>query len=98
MKPKVKEKTGGRQRGTPNKTTLETRLWIKKILDANQETLEADLRQLEPLQRWQVLGKLFDFVCPKQSAIKADVSFESMTEEQLDTIITNLKNQIDDED
>ena len=43
-----REKTGGRTKGTPNKTTAELRERFTSLLESNFETIQNDLNSLEP--------------------------------------------------
>lgn len=58
-------KFGGRQKGTPNKTTRETREALKLIIDAELETLPDVLKAMKPYQRADILSKLIPYVLPK---------------------------------
>ncbi|MFR9525592.1 MAG: hypothetical protein SNI91_05470 [Rikenellaceae bacterium] len=61
----TKPKTGGRQKGTPNRATSTTREWISQLLDSNREQIEQDLQKLEPKDRLQVLEKFMQYAVPK---------------------------------
>ena len=54
-------KTGGRQKGTPNRTTKETREALKKIIDDELESLPELMQSMRPYQRADVLTKLIQF-------------------------------------
>lgn len=98
--PQPKGSTGnpyGRPKGAKNKTTLELKQWICKIIDDNREMLEADLQALEPMQRWQVIEKLMSYTIPKMSSTEAKIDLNRLSDEQLDEVVTNLKNAIDNE-
>ena len=77
-------KTGGRQKGTPNKLTREIRSVLKDVIHAELEQLPYHLEKLEPNDRLQVLIKLMPFALPKIEPVKAtsgepiswDVEFE----------------------
>lgn len=58
-------KTGGRQAGTPNKTTSTVRNWIVELINNNREQIEKDIQQLEPKDRLNMLDKLLPYVLPK---------------------------------
>ncbi|KAA6319777.1 hypothetical protein EZS27_030361, partial [termite gut metagenome] len=38
----------GRPKGKPNKVTMETREWIKRLIDKNRGQIEKDLKALDP--------------------------------------------------
>jgi hypothetical protein len=67
-------KFGGRKKGTPNRTTKETREAIKLIIDDELEELPLILKQMRPYHRADILIKLIQMVIPKpeQEAEKAD--------------------------
>lgn len=67
-------KTGGREKGTPNQITQEIRDRITTILDNNfsQESIERDLKDLEPEKRLNIWLKLLEFTIPKLQATKLE--------------------------
>lgn len=83
-------KTGGRKKGTPNKTTGSVREWIAGVIDSNREQMESDLQELEPKERLAMLEKLMQYVVPKQQAVSANVNFDQMTDDQLDMLINEM--------
>ena len=91
------EKTGGRVAGTPNKATQTAREWVQMLIDNNRKKLERDLKLLEPKERWQVIEKLLQYCLPKQQAVTAQIDLNSLTNEQLDTIINELTNSLNNE-
>ncbi len=62
------QKTGGRQKGTPNKATKEIRDFFSNFFNENKELFMNDLLSLEPLQRLSILPKILPFVMPKPQA------------------------------
>lgn len=66
-------KTGGRQKGSPNKTTAEIRQFYQKLLSSNMELLQSDLDSLEPLQRIKILIELSKFVIPVLKATELNI-------------------------
>lgn len=87
----------GRPKGRPNKITSEMKGWIQQLINNNRERLEGDLQALEPKERWQVVERLLNYCIPKQSAIDGDLKMNMLTDEQLDTIINQLINQMNNE-
>jgi len=63
---------GGRQKGTPNKTTRTVREWIANILNENQEQFRRDLKLLEPDERVRAITALLPYVTPKQATLSLD--------------------------
>jgi len=87
-----KQKTGGRKKGVPNKTTEELRSMVQNFLEQHWETLHADFEKLQPSQRVMFLEKLLTHVLPKPLT---DLSH--LSESDLDLLIERLKNQQRDE-
>lgn len=64
-------KTGGRQKGTPNKTTKSTREFISGIVLANQEKAQQMLDMLVDPKDWLYhYEKLLEFHLPKMAAVQ----------------------------
>jgi len=64
-------KTGGRQAGTPNKTTKELRDILKAFVCGELETLPETLAALPADKRAEILVKLLPFVLPKVDTVNA---------------------------
>lgn len=88
----------GRPKGTPNKITQDMRQWLSTVIDKNRRQMERDLKALKPKERLQMLEKLMQYVIPRQQAVKAEVDFATLTDDQLNTIVNQLTKDIDDED
>ncbi|WP_188050713.1 hypothetical protein [Flavobacterium sp. GP15] len=65
----MREKTGGRAKGTPNKTTAETKEILQKIVSKEIDGLGKMLEKLEPLERINAIAKLLPYILPRQSDI-----------------------------
>jgi hypothetical protein len=61
-------KTGGRTKGTPNRTTNEIRNHFQKLVDDNLTQLEKDIKDLEPKERIKTILELSKFVLPTLKA------------------------------
>ena len=66
------QKTGGRAKGVPNRTTTELRDLIKSIVDKELSNLESTLNELEPMQKVDALLKLLPYVVTKQTEQATD--------------------------
>lgn len=75
------KKTGGREKGTPNKVTKELRDKLKAILADELENLPATLAELEPKTRLELLIKLLPYAMPKVQPLTAD--YDIFTEAEL---------------
>ena len=93
-RPKGTPKTGGRQKGTPNKVTASVKGWLSCLIDKNRKQIERDLKAVDPMERLQMLEKLMQYVVPKQQVIKAAVSFDNMTDEELKALVGELTKEI----
>lgn len=71
---------GGRQKGTPNRTTTDLKEWITDLLIRNREQIEMDLQCMLPENRVRTLSALFPYVIPKQSSLSLDEQILSQTQ------------------
>jgi hypothetical protein len=62
-------KTGGREKGTPNKLTKELRENLKNIIDNELNNLSDNFAQLDAKERLEILIKFLPYVLPKVEAI-----------------------------
>ena len=75
-----RKKTGGRTKGTPNRTTAETKELLQKIVNKEIDNLSLLLEQLEPNERVNALSKLLPYIVPKQSEVfTTDTKVEPVT-------------------
>lgn len=88
-------KTGGRQKGTPNRTTKVMRQWLSNFVRKNKRTMQNDLDALEPKDRLIMLEKFMGYVIPKQQAVKAEIS--ALTDDEIKDVVDNLLSEIDDD-
>ena len=58
------EKTGGRQKGTPNKVTTDLKEWVKNLIDDNRTQIIKDLKNLDPRDRVAIIERLLKYVLP----------------------------------
>ena len=90
MRKKGTPKTGGRKKGTPNKVTTDVKTWLAGLIDNNRKQVEDDLSQLEPKERIMIFERLLQYVVPKQQAVSAQIDLNTLSDEQLNTIINEL--------
>ncbi|MBO7280591.1 MAG: hypothetical protein J6V00_05430 [Bacteroidaceae bacterium] len=83
---KGRAKTGGRQKGTPNKTPSPVREVIAKALNEyyNSDTFLADIEALEPRDRVAAMERLTAYSVPKLQSVN------------LDAVVERKKNTIED--
>lgn len=67
-------KTGGRQKGSPNKVTSAVKECISKMLTdyTNSETFMKDFAELEPKERLMIAEKLMNYVVPKMQSVAVE--------------------------
>lgn len=71
------KKTGGRQKGSLNRSTLQVRNYFLELINSNLETIQDDLNTLEPLQRIKIIIELSKFVLPTLKATDLTINDES---------------------
>ena len=69
------KKTGGRQKGTPNKVTTMSKAAIAEVLSDYNESglLQSDFMLLKPLERITIAEKLMQYVMPKIQRVAVDL-------------------------
>ena len=82
---------GGRPKGVPNKVTTDLRQWITTFLEGEFEQLVNDWKSLEPKDRIVMFEKLLKYALPTLQSTSLTTDFERLTDQQIDTIIENLK-------
>lgn len=90
-------KTGGRQKGTPNRTTAAVKGYLtdtigayllpKALAGKDKPTLESDLSMMEPAERVRAISSLAGYIMPKQQAI----SIEEQTQVEMDALTAWLE-------
>lgn len=89
-------KSNGRPKGTPNKTTKEAREVIMAAINNQSEHFEevmCKLKQTEPKEWARIMTKLFDFVLPKKADIttngndiSASIDLSKLSDKTLDEL------------
>ena len=75
----------GRPKGSKDKATAELRAWVEKFIADNLDTIESDIKELEPNERVKFFLALLNYSLPKQQSVKADI-----TDEREQIVIANL--------
>ena len=63
------QKTGGRQKGTPNKITAEKREFLSNLFSENYELIQQDFLNLDSYQRCMVITKILPYILPKMQPV-----------------------------
>ena len=74
-------KTGGRNKGTPNQITKELRTLLKDVIFNEIETLPEQLNKLDTKDRLEIITRLLPFILPKCLAIDAEIRTETTSPE-----------------
>lgn len=85
------KKHGGRQAGTPNKTTEEMRACISSFIEKNWKTTQLNYNKMDPKDKLAFFEKLMKYVVPSLSTVAATVDFNQFSDDDLDKIINQLK-------
>lgn len=85
-KPKGSKKTGGRQAGTPNRTTVATKQLIQDILNEYLDKLHEDLDKLSAKDRVNALLGLIPYIVPKKQATEAKVNIDRLSGEEISAL------------
>lgn len=94
-------KTGGRQKGTPNKSTAAVKNYIAEVLgnymtptpaQPTQPTLTKDIEAMLPEERVRAMTQLAAYVIPKQQAL----SVAEQTQVEADALTEWLQTAPDD--
>lgn len=101
-KQKGSVKTGGRQKGTPNKMTKEIREAYKSLIETNLENMTVWVKEIgkkNPEKAMEILLKLSEYVIPKLNRTEIQdltsiEAFMQMTPEQRQQRIIELKKQL----
>lgn len=89
------KKTGGRQKGTPNKATAFSKKVITEIVSdyTNSDSFMDDLSALEPKERLDVMIKLMGFITPKPQSV--DMTLTTEREKTIDDQLKELSREND---
>lgn len=88
-----REKTGGRKKGTPNKSSASLRQSIQTILENNIEQYQGDLNEMSAKDRVTSINNLMKFSLPQLKAqdVKMNVDTNGVDESILDEILKGIK-------
>jgi hypothetical protein len=85
----IRQKYGGRKKGSPNKTTTEIRDAFQILIENNLDQLQNDLDYLEPLARIKILIELAKFILPQMKSI--DMNLDAKPEVRLISLGLGIK-------
>lgn len=81
-------KTGGRQKGTPNKSTVLGKSAISQLLAdySNSGLLASDFASIDPKDRLYIAEKLMQYIIPKMQSTSVDISSSDSSHTIEDTL------------
>ncbi len=82
----------GKPKGAVNKTTSDLRGWITAFIEDNKSQIKQDWNALEPKDRIQLFEKLLKYALPTLQATTLDISFDNLTDDQLNEIVNRIIN------
>ena len=91
--PQPKGKTGnpnGRPTGSRNKAGRDLRQWVTDFISNHTSQFEADFLKLDAKDRITAFDKMLRYVLPTLQSTNMKVDFEKLSDQQLDTIISEL--------
>lgn len=92
-----KKKTGGRTKGTPNKTTAQIKDMITALVGTQMEKWPAVIDKMmkeDPAEAMKITGRLIDYVLPKQTKI----DLEGELKHKVEKITIEIKNGTENRD
>lgn len=83
-------KKGGRQKGTPNKTTAQIKDMITELVGNQMEKWPVVINKMmkdDPVEAMKITGRLIDYVLPKQTKI----DLEGELKHKVEKIVIEIK-------
>ncbi len=88
-------KTGGRQKGTPNKVTKDLRLLLKDLVTNEIAKAEENLAMAEPKERLDFLLKLLPYILPRYESVSYTEEANNDSKKIFQQINNNLMERLD---
>lgn len=85
-------KTGGRIKGKKNLKTVDLRDTINSFVAKNFAVAQATYDLLPPKDQLNFLSQLLKYSLPTLASVQTTVNFEKLSDQDLNTIIQDLKN------
>jgi len=82
----------GRKPGKTNKITSDLRTRLKTFLDDNFDEVTNSFKDLQPRDKILMYEKLLSFTLPKMKETDLRLNLETLTDEQIDLIISKIIN------
>jgi len=82
----------GRPKGVPNKATSEIKEKVQKLIDSNIDSIENDIKNLEPKDRAVIFERYLQYAIPKQQSISVEAQINAEYE-ALERLLNNLSDE-----
>jgi hypothetical protein len=79
-------KTGGREAGTPNKLTFQTRQLLVNVLADEFENLSKTLSQLTPAEKIDAICKLAKYALPTMTSLTSTIAEQAGLKDEAETL------------
>ncbi len=84
------QKTGGRDKGTPNKVTKLLRELVTGLTEDLYEDVLRDVTKLTPKERVDVWVKLLEYGLPKLQRVENKIDLSSLSNEDVDKLVDKI--------
>lgn len=90
----------GRPRGSQNEKTRYIKEWLVSLIGSNAKDITQCFKSLPMKERCKFITSVLPYVLPKQteSRIKANVDLNHLSDEQINSIISEITVNVDTED
>lgn len=89
----VEKRSPGRPKGAKNKVSAEIRDLLSTFCKENLPQIMEDFRGLKPKDRVALFVDILPFVVSKLSTQDSHISFESLSDDDINTIVNELLNR-----
>ena len=90
----------GRPKGSQNEKTKYIKDWLISLIGSNAKDISQSFRNLPMKERCKFISSVLPYVLPKQteSSVKANVDLNSLSNEQIDNIISEITINVEQTD
>lgn len=90
----------GRPKGSQNEKTKYIKDWLISLIGSNAKDISQSFRSLPMKERCKFISSVLPYVLPKQteSRINANVDLNSLSDEQIDNIISEITINVEQTD
>ena len=89
-RPRGYPKTGGRQKGTPNKTNFGLKTKLANVLENILDEIDSKFDELALYEKMMFAAKILPYILPRQSERLNKIDFSTLSEEEQQTILDDI--------